>query len=66
MKLPPPLSQVLARNNTGNFNPATDTLNLVNPPFRDTVTLLPNGFVYLRFLATSPGACIALAAYQCL
>ena len=42
----------------GSFNPEKDnaTFNLVDPPFRNTVAVLPYGWVAIRFIADNPGA----------
>lgn len=37
------------------YNPANATHNLENPQLRDTITLQPNGWVWLRFVANNPG-----------
>lgn len=48
---------VVGRGN-GIYNPETDvsTYNLVNPMFRDTVTLYPLNWIALRCVANNPGA----------
>ncbi|GFH32613.1 uncharacterized protein HaLaN_31858 [Haematococcus lacustris] len=38
-----------------NYEVDHDSLNLHNPPLRDTATLLPNSWLYLRFKANNPG-----------
>jgi len=44
----------------GTFDPATDwdnpTLNFHNPMLRDTATIPPGGWLFIRFLANNPGA----------
>ncbi|CAG8733541.1 19448_t:CDS:2, partial [Dentiscutata erythropus] len=36
--------------------PNTTSFNLVNPPFRDTATVSPGGWMTIRFYADNPGA----------
>ncbi|CAG8468157.1 7223_t:CDS:2, partial [Racocetra persica] len=44
---------VVGRGNGTTPNPST--YNLVNPPYRDTVTIPPTGWLAIRFVADNPG-----------
>ncbi|CAG8504340.1 2475_t:CDS:2 [Cetraspora pellucida] len=46
---------VYSISNSNGTTPDPSTYNLVNPPYRDTVTIPQNGWLAIRFVADNPG-----------